>query len=111
LSTADDLLTEADGHGLELAAVISKELSPYPEEQISIAGEPVLVPGKLAVSLALVVHELATNAAKYRELSTSNGSIHISWTGTDGDCKFVGLKTHFLVWSERRYARVSGANL
>jgi len=94
LSTADDLLTEADGHGLELTAVISKELSPYPEEQISISGESVLLPGKLAVSLALVIHELATNAAKYGALSVSNGSIDVSWNRTDQELQ--------ILWTENK---------
>jgi two-component sensor histidine kinase len=43
-------------------------------------GEPLFLPAKLAVSLALVFHELATNAAKYGAFASPNGMLQVSWT-------------------------------
>jgi two-component sensor histidine kinase len=55
------------------------ELEPYDSSRISLHGEPVLLFAKVPTVLALVFHELATNAAKYGALSASNGRLTISW--------------------------------
>jgi two-component sensor histidine kinase len=47
-------------------------------------GPDVLLPPKLAVMMALLVHELATNAAKYGALSSSTGKLSIRWSHADG---------------------------
>jgi two-component sensor histidine kinase len=41
------------------------------------------LPAKLAVSLALIFHELATNAGKYGAFSSARGLLQVSWTVTD----------------------------
>ena len=46
-------------------------------------GPAVLLPPKLALMMALVVHELATNAAKYGALSSSAGNLSIQWSLAD----------------------------
>ena len=45
-----------------------------------LSGEPVWLPPNLALSLALAIHELTTNAIKYGALSTAGGTVSISWT-------------------------------
>jgi two-component sensor histidine kinase len=63
-------------------------LQPYDDdtarERISASGPDVLVGATAVTSLALALHESATNAVKYGALSEPNGAIHIKW-GTQGD--------------------------
>jgi two-component system CheB/CheR fusion protein len=50
------------------------------DRRIVIEGPEVAIGGEAVTSLALVLHELATNAAKYGSLSTRSGRVRISWT-------------------------------
>ncbi|MGH6664520.1 MAG: sensor histidine kinase [Pseudolabrys sp.] len=79
LSAADDFLVKADGHGVDLRQILEMELQPYASAKISMRGEPTFLFAKLPTVLALMFHELATNAAKYGALSTPEGRIDISW--------------------------------
>lgn len=79
LSAADDFLVRSDGQGVDLRQILEMELEPYGSGRISLQGEPVLLFAKIPTVLALVFHELATNAAKYGALSNSDGRLTISW--------------------------------
>ena len=69
------------GQGAGLRGILSAELRPY---GVSVDGGPdVLLPPKLALMMALLVHELATNAAKYGALSSSVGNLSIQWSLAD----------------------------
>jgi two-component sensor histidine kinase len=83
LSVADDFLVKSEGKGIELRQILEMELEPYDSSRISLQGEPVLLFAKVPTVLALVFHELATNAAKYGALSASNGRLTISWRTND----------------------------
>jgi two-component sensor histidine kinase len=70
-----------------LHGVLREILSPYPalsEGRIVISGDDVSVDDRGATPLALLVHELATNATKYGALSTPDGKVRVS-TRVDGD--------------------------
>src|SRR5262249_51077766 len=69
------------------------ELSPYDTTRIALEGEPLVLPGKLAVTLALIFHELATNAAKYGALSLSAGHVRISWTAAGRRIEVAWVET------------------
>jgi two-component sensor histidine kinase len=84
LSAADDFLVKSDGKGVELREILEMEMEPYDSSRISLHGEPVLLFAKLPTVLALVFHELATNAAKYGALSVTGGRLTVSWR-SDGD--------------------------
>jgi two-component sensor histidine kinase len=79
LSAADDFLVNSDGKGIDLRQILEMELEPYGSRRITLSGEPVLLFSKVPTVLALVFHELATNAAKYGALSVPDGRLSISW--------------------------------
>lgn len=84
LSATDDLILETQGQGARLREILAAELGPYEASRIKIAGPVVLLSPKLAMTMALLVHELATNAAKYGALSSARGQVAISWSLSDG---------------------------
>ena len=83
LSATDDLIMITQGQGAGLRDILSAELRPYGVSRVSMEGPDVLLPPKLALMMALLVHELATNAAKYGALSSSVGNLSILWSLTD----------------------------
>jgi two-component sensor histidine kinase len=80
LSATDDLIARADGSGCELRELLLSELGPYGHVRFTLDGEPLFLPAKLAVSFALMFHELATNAGKYGAFSSPVGLLHVSWS-------------------------------
>ena len=80
LSATDDLIMAAQGRGARIRDVLSAELRPYGASRISIEGPDCLLSPKLALTMALLAHELATNAAKYGALSNSLGKLSIAWS-------------------------------
>jgi two-component sensor histidine kinase len=83
LSATDDLISRVDGSGCEIGDLLRSELGPYGHVRFTLNGEPVFLPAKLAVSLALIFHELATNAGKYGAFSSPRGLLHVSWTRSE----------------------------
>ena len=80
LSGTDDLIIAAQGHGADLHDLLMVELGAYEASWVLMAGPAVFLPTKLALSLTLLVHELATNAAKYGSLSVESGVVSIHWS-------------------------------
>lgn len=91
LSNTYSTLTEDSAESVNLASVVIAELQSH-GERINIRGPAISVPAKKAQSLALVIHELATNAAKYGALSVPTGRVEIAWGIADDH--------FFLDWSE-----------
>ena len=83
LSATDDLIAEVDGSGCDIKDMLLSELGPYGHVRFTLNGDPLFLPAKLAVSLALMFHELATNAAKYGAFSSPRGLLQVSWTVAD----------------------------
>jgi two-component sensor histidine kinase len=80
LSTTDDLLIKAQGEGANLADILDSELAPYDRSRIAAEGPEVLLEPNLAFTMALLFHELATNAAKYGAFSSAQGRVKICWS-------------------------------
>jgi two-component sensor histidine kinase len=80
LSATDDLIARVDGTGCDIKDLLLSELGPYGHVRFNLNGEPLFLPAKLAVSLALIFHELATNAGKYGAFSSARGLLQVSWT-------------------------------
>ena len=102
LSRAHELVqpaaTNAPGTGadVELARLIEAVLDPYRqagENAIIIEGPVVAVGSNTTTSLALVLHELATNAAKYGCLSSTEGALAIRWTLQDGNVDLLWVES------------------
>jgi two-component sensor histidine kinase len=83
LSAADDLIARVDGSGCDIKDLLLCELGPYGHVRFTLNGHPLFLPGKLAVSLALMFHELATNAGKYGAFSSTHGLLQVSWSVAD----------------------------
>ena len=83
LSATDDLITKVDGAGCDIKDLLLSELGPYGHVRFTLNGDRLFLPAKLAVSLALIFHELATNAGKYGAFSSERGMLGVSWSITD----------------------------
>ena len=83
LSATDDLILKTQGHGACIRDILSAELAPYDASRVSMVGPDILLPPKLALTLALLTHELATNAAKHGALSCETGQLSICWSLSD----------------------------
>lgn len=83
LAHAHDVLTEQEWNGADLRELAQQVAAPYQGLESSpfrIDGPSVNLPVRLALGLAMVFHELATNATKYGALSLPHGVVHLSWT-------------------------------
>lgn len=88
LARANELITKASsGQPLLLEQLIGTEAEPYATpDRVQVEGPPVYLDGETARSLALVLHELMTNAAKYGALSNEHGKLKIRWSCSDNKC-------------------------
>lgn len=82
LARAHTLLSQSRWQGAHLNRLIDEEFAPYRSgdvERIATRGPVVLLRSATAQAIALVLHELTTNAAKYGALSTEAGRLDVSW--------------------------------
>ena len=80
LRATDELIIATQGAGARIRDILSAELCPYDAARLSIEGPDILLAPKLALTAALLFHELATNAAKYGALSRSLGKVSVHWS-------------------------------
>jgi PAS domain S-box-containing protein len=98
LAHAHDLLTQAPLQGADLAELVRDQvlLGATDKRRIAFSGPHVRLDTQPAVHLALVLHELGTNARKHGALSAPGGSLAVSWAlHTNGGRELV------LEWTER----------
>ena len=80
LSNAHRLLASSRWEGADLNRLVDEEFAPYRaggKERVSVRGPVVVLPPATAQTIALALHELATNAAKYGALSTEAGRVDL----------------------------------
>jgi PAS domain S-box-containing protein len=81
ISRAHGLLRRGSWASANLAELASEALSPFrSSSNVDVEGDPVCVVPELAQSLALILHELATNAIKYGALSVPEGRVRVRWS-------------------------------
>jgi two-component system CheB/CheR fusion protein len=82
MGRSHSLLVESDWRGADLEALARVQLEPYLGDgldQVRIGGAPIMLNPVLTAPRCLVLHELATNAAKYGALSQPGGTIEMIW--------------------------------
>jgi len=95
LSRAHTILSLSRWQGADMRGLVEEELAPYrtgETAKVETAGPNVSLQPAAAQSLALALHELVTNAAKYGALSSMSGRVHLSWELNPG--------TLVLKWTE-----------
>jgi len=94
LAKAHNMLSERQWHDTEIGRLIRQELSVHDSAQVRYGGPVLVVNAKTTIALALVLHELATNAIRHGALSVPAGTLAVNWS-EDGDDNLV------IDWSER----------
>jgi two-component sensor histidine kinase/CheY-like chemotaxis protein len=87
LAQAHTLLSETRWQGADLERLAGEELAPYRSGEVSrvtIGGPAAFLSAEKAQNLALALHELATNSAKYGALSVATGRLDVSWKFEQG---------------------------
>jgi PAS domain S-box-containing protein len=82
LSRAHAILSDSRWQGADLHKLVDEELAPYRsggDDRITVSGVHVVLDPTTAQTLALALHELATNAAKHGALSSPGGRILLDW--------------------------------
>jgi two-component sensor histidine kinase/PAS domain-containing protein len=84
LARAHDVLTRESWEGAGLHDIVAGATSPYGgPDRFRVGGPSVWLTPSLSLSLALALHELATNAAKYGALSAERGTVAVTWEIAD----------------------------
>lgn len=98
ISRTNDSLIRGSWTEASVRLLLEAELAPYGDNagKITLTGPDLSIDGHLAVALALVLHELATNAAKYGSLSTSAGLLRVDWRVSPDTTSLLEL-----IWEER----------
>jgi two-component sensor histidine kinase len=87
LNRAHELLTREIGTGVLVGDLIRETVAPYenrPGEKVVASGPDIRIGSEVAVTLAMALHELTTNAAKHGALSATNGRIQVEWRRVAG---------------------------
>jgi len=104
LSRAHALLTESTWRGAEIAALIRDQVLPggAGDARIHCSGPSLMLEPQAALHMALVLHELATNARRYGALSVPGGQLSVNWV-----LRSAGERSLLLHWQERGGPKVT----
>ena len=87
LANVNSLFVDSRWIGAELSTIATREFTPYSEKsktRVRINGPQVLLEPSAAQTIAVILHELTTNAAKYGALSKANGQVDLQWSHEAG---------------------------
>jgi PAS domain S-box-containing protein len=85
LARVHTVLSLSSWQGAEIRRLVDEEFAPYSVgNQVALSGPEVQLRPTTAQTLALALHELVTNSAKYGALSTLSGRLSVSWEDVDG---------------------------
>ena len=99
MAGAYGVLSRVNWTKVRLSDLIDQELAPFDAARLTISGPDVQLEPQPGLSMGIVVHELATNAAKYGALSNAEGHLDVTWLVADGMLEFN--------WTERGGPRVA----
>ena len=85
MAAAHDLLVTEHWESSDLQATVAAALAPFGAGRFGIEGPRVRITARAAVSLSMVLHELATNAAKYGALGVPAGQVAVRWWLEEGE--------------------------
>lgn len=104
ITRAHSLLTARGSAGAgTLRDLIETELEPYQGRDLRIEGRDLALTPKAGLAVAMAIHELASNAAKYGSLSDAAGRLAVTWTVSDFPDRLLQLR-----WTETGGPPVSG---
>jgi PAS domain S-box-containing protein len=90
LARVHTILSLSSWQGAEIGKLVDQELAPYSTgDQIAFGGSDIQLQPATAQTLALALHELVTNSAKYGALSTLSGRLSIKWEIEDDVLRMV----------------------
>ena len=99
LAEAHNLLSTEKWQGSDLQDVVGRVLQPYAVAdtgRVKMFGPKVPLAPRLAVVLSMILHEIATNAAKYGALSNDGGTVTLDWEIIEEDAR----RKLRLIWTE-----------
>lgn len=104
LAKAHELLTQARMQGAELTDLVREQvfLGETDDARIACSGPWLMLDAQPAIHLAMVLHELATNARKYGALSVPGGRLEVTW-----EMLTNGGRSLLMVWQESGGPKVS----
>jgi two-component sensor histidine kinase len=91
LASAHNMLTRENWDNISLVELIANSLDAHNDTgtRFAVEGPDLSVRPKSAITLAMTLHELATNSTKYGALSSPDGFVRVSWEDCDGQFRFV----------------------
>jgi len=95
LSRVHSLLSQYRWEGADLGRLLEDELAPFQTsaKHVTSSGPPISLKPPAAQALALALHELATNAAKYGALASSAGRLKVTWEISRDDIVIRWMET------------------
>ena len=91
LSHTHDLLTRSHWEGADLRDILQHETLAHDEHRVVLNGPSLPLEPAAALSLGMIFHELATNAAKYGALACEGGRVFIDWSVADQTDRMLTL--------------------
>ena len=96
MATAHELLSTRHWQGMPMSELVRREFAAYASSNnTKIDGPEVMLSAEAGQAMAMVIHELVTNAAKYGALSTQSGHVSVRWYR-----KLNGSAQLVVVWQE-----------
>ena len=85
LARAHGLLAEAGWRGVPIGRLIAGEAEPFGTRRVHCDGPAIQIASAQVQPLALLLHEMLSNAARHGALSAANGAVHVSWSVSEAD--------------------------
>lgn len=113
LSRVQGLLSRADSEPITIGALIRMELDALgaeaADERVTLVGPDVVLRESIVQTMALAIHELATNARKYGALAAADRELKVTWTVQEADGETPSLALEWVEEGLDRAPKEAGA--